>query len=97
MASRRPRFRASVSVPLLVEGLEATLRGRPFAAVALLFVAGVATSLTPCVYPMIPITAGILGGAAAGGQSRARTALVTGGCTCVASRWCTRCWACWPD
>jgi thiol:disulfide interchange protein DsbD len=67
-----------VPVPLLAEGLEATLRERPFAAVGLLFAAGVATSLTPCIYPMIPITAGILGGSAAGGQSRGRTALLTG-------------------
>ena len=42
------------------------MRERPFAAVAVLFAAGVATSLTPCIYPMIPITAGILGGSAAG-------------------------------
>jgi len=78
MASRKPRSHASVPVPLLAEGLESTLRERPFAAVALLFAAGVATSLTPCIYPMLPITAGILGGSAAGGQSRGRTALLTG-------------------
>ncbi len=42
-----------------------------------LFLAGVATSLTPCIYPMIPITAGVLGGAGAGRRSRRRTALVT--------------------
>jgi thiol:disulfide interchange protein DsbD len=38
-----------------------------------LFGAGLVTSLTPCVYPMIPITAGILGGAGAVGRSRGRT------------------------
>ena len=59
--------------PLLTEGLEVALRDRPLLAVPLLFAAGVATSLTPCIYPMIPITAGLLGGAAAGGQSRRRT------------------------
>ena len=32
----------------------------------LLFVAGVLTSLTPCIYPMIPITAAIVGGQSAG-------------------------------
>jgi cytochrome c-type biogenesis protein len=42
-----------------------------------LFAAGLATSLTPCIYPMIPITAGILGGAGASGMSRARTAALT--------------------
>ena len=43
-----------------------------------LFAAGVATSLTPCIYPMIPITAGVLGGAGAAGRSRRRTVIVTG-------------------
>ena len=58
--------------------LETTLRDQPLAAMPLLFGAGLATSLTPCVYPMIPITAGILGGAGAGGVSRRRTMLLTG-------------------
>ena len=44
----------------------------------MLFAAGLATSLTPCVYPMIPITASILGGAGAAGISRRRTAVLTG-------------------
>ena len=57
--------------------VETTLRDQPLAALPLLFAAGVATSLTPCVYPMIPITAGILGGAGAGGAGRKRTALLT--------------------
>jgi cytochrome c-type biogenesis protein len=34
----------------------------PLAAVGTLFVAGLATSLTPCIYPMIPITAGVIAG-----------------------------------
>ena len=58
-------------------GLEATLRDRPFLAVPVLFAAGLATSLTPCVYPMIPITAGILSGAGSGARSRRRTVLLT--------------------
>jgi cytochrome c-type biogenesis protein len=58
-------------------GLEALLRDRPLAALPLLFGAGLATSLTPCVYPMIPITAGILGGAGAVVRSRRRTVLLT--------------------
>jgi cytochrome c-type biogenesis protein len=41
-----------------------------------LFGAGLVTSLTPCVYPMIPITVGILGGAGAE-RSRARTVAYT--------------------
>jgi cytochrome c-type biogenesis protein len=55
---------------------ESTLRDHPLAAVPLLFGAGLATSLTPCVYPMIPITAGILGGTGAG-ASRRRSAVRT--------------------
>ena len=62
---------------LLINGLDTTLRSDPLLAVPLLFAAGVATSLTPCIYPMIPITAGILGGAGAAGRSRGRTALLT--------------------
>ena len=47
-------------------------------ALPVLFAAGLATSLTPCVYPMIPITAGILGGAGASGITRRQTAQLTG-------------------
>lgn len=66
-----------------IGGLEAALRERPLAAIPALFVAGLATSLTPCVYPMIPITAGILGAAGASGAagvvapSRRRTILLS--------------------
>lgn len=38
------------------------LSGSPFTALPVLFLAGVLTSLTPCIYPMIPITAAIVGG-----------------------------------
>lgn len=62
---------------LLTSGIEATLRDQPLAAIVVLFGAGLATSLTPCVYPMIPITAGILGGAGSSRRSRARTGLMT--------------------
>lgn len=54
-------------------GLTDALNHRPLAALALLFAAGVATSLTPCVYPMIPITAGIIGGTVRDGVPRLRT------------------------
>lgn len=40
------------------------LSGSPGTALPLLFLAGVLTSLTPCIYPMIPITAAIVGGEA---------------------------------
>jgi cytochrome c-type biogenesis protein len=42
--------------------IASTLSGRPLVALPLLFAAGVLTSLTPCIYPMIPITAAIVGG-----------------------------------
>jgi len=74
---RRRRSRGSVPVLPLPDGIDATLRDRPLVAVPLLFAAGVATSLTPCIYPMIPITAGILGGAGADGQTPGRTAMLT--------------------
>lgn len=55
----------------------ASLQQRPLAAIPVLFAAGLATSLTPCIYPMIPITAGILGGAGAAARSRRRTLQLT--------------------
>jgi cytochrome c-type biogenesis protein len=60
-----------------VSGLEILLQDRPLLAAASLFAAGLATSLTPCVYPMIPITAGILSGAGASGRGAGRRAVLT--------------------
>ncbi len=57
--------------------LAAALREQPLLAFPILFGAGLVTSLTPCVYPMIPITAGLLGGAGAATRSRRRTILIT--------------------
>ena len=48
------------------------LSGSPATAVPLLFLAGVLTSLTPCVYPMIPITAAIVGGSSVGNMPARR-------------------------
>src|SRR2546423_142599 len=54
------------------------LNGNPALALPALFVGGVLTSLTPCVYPMIPITAAIVGGQTAGQPtSRLRPVLLT--------------------
>src|SRR6266702_2223076 len=61
----------------MVDGLADTLTHRPLIALVTLFGAGLVTSLTPCIYPMIPITAGILSGTSAGQPSRARTARLT--------------------
>lgn len=48
---------------------------RPLLAFPLVFAGGVLTSLTPCIYPMIPITAAVVGGqggpGAGGGRGRA--------------------------
>ena len=52
----------------------------PLLAIPVLFLGGVLTSLNPCIYPMIPITAAIVGGAGtteAAGAPRSRTVLLT--------------------
>lgn len=41
------------------------LSGNPLRAIPFVFAGGVLTSLTPCIYPMIPITAAIVGGTSA--------------------------------
>ncbi len=46
--------------------LSARLSASPVTAIPILFLAGVLTSLTPCIYPMIPITASIVGGQSVG-------------------------------
>src|SRR5919112_236841 len=46
--------------------LTAQLSASPLTAIPILFGAGVLTSLTPCIYPMIPITAAIVGGTTVG-------------------------------
>jgi cytochrome c-type biogenesis protein len=60
-------------------GISGELSTNPFIALPVLFIAGVLTSLTPCIYPMIPITAAIVGGQSVGdaAQSRSRTVLLT--------------------
>src|SRR6266576_2525405 len=61
----------------MLAGLSDTLSHNPLLALVTLFGAGLVTSLTPCIYPMIPITVGIISGASAGSPSRARTARLT--------------------
>lgn len=59
-------------------GLTEQLSSSPATALPVLFLAGVLTSLNPCMYPMIPITSAIVGGSALGGKvSRWRTILLT--------------------
>ena len=60
----------------LTEPFAAALRDGSYAgALGLIFVAGLATSLTPCVYPMIAITVSVFGARQA--ESRARAALLS--------------------
>jgi len=59
------------------DSLGSALQHDPLVAIGLLFAAGIVTSLTPCVYPMIPITAGIIGGSAGPGAGRGRVAALT--------------------
>lgn len=58
-------------------GLAERLHQHPLLAIATLFGAGVVTSFTPCVYPMIPITVGVLGGSGTSRPSRGRMVALT--------------------
>jgi thiol:disulfide interchange protein DsbD len=51
-----------------LQGLEGYLSASPFLAYIAVFLSGVLTSFTPCVYPMIPITIAYIGGRS--GESR---------------------------
>jgi cytochrome c-type biogenesis protein len=62
---------------VVLSGLSDALQHRPLVAVPLLFGAGLVTSLNPCIYPMIPITAGTLAGVDAQGRTRRRTVGLT--------------------
>lgn len=65
--------------------LEANLESGSGMAILVVFAAGVLTSLTPCVYPVIPVTVTYIGGAAAGNRRRAVTMslVYVGGLTVV--------------
>jgi len=53
------------------------LSSSPLTAFPLLFLAGMLTSLTPCVYPMIPVTAAIVGGATTNDQAAPKKRVLT--------------------
>lgn len=57
----------------LQQVLDAQLQAGSFSAVFVVFAAGVLTSFTPCVYPMIPVTVTYIGAASAGSRRRAVT------------------------
>lgn len=52
------------------------LSANPVLVAGAVFLAGVATSLTPCLYPMVPITVSIVGAGAEGGTRRRRLGLM---------------------
>jgi cytochrome c-type biogenesis protein len=62
---------------LAQSGLADSLQQQPLLALITLFGAGVVTSLTPCIYPMIPITAGVLAATADRERSRWRSVALT--------------------
>lgn len=64
-------------IALIQAGLGETLQQRPLLALITLFGAGVVTSLTPCIYPMIPITASVIAGSAGERATRWRTLRLT--------------------
>jgi cytochrome c-type biogenesis protein len=53
------------------------LADRPLTALPLAFLGGVLTSLTPCIYPMIPITASLVGGQTVGADRRGKRRALT--------------------
>lgn len=55
----------------LGQTLQGQLEAGAVSAVFVVFLAGVLTSFTPCVYPMIPVTVTYIGGASAGNRRRA--------------------------
>ncbi len=61
----------------LVSGLSDALQHQPLIALATLFGAGLATSLSPCVWPMIPITVGVITGSARAAAPRRRVVGLT--------------------
>src|SRR6185295_4411687 len=66
-------IRSVATLLAVLSGLTEALQHRPLVAVPLLFAAGLVTSTNPCIWPMIPITAGTLAGVNDGTQSRRRT------------------------
>lgn len=57
---------------VMISGLGESLQQRPLLALVTLFGAGLATSLSPCIWPMIPITIGVIGGSARTATPRRR-------------------------
>ena len=60
-----------------MQGIAETLQSSPLLAVATLFGAGVLASALPCIWPMIPITASVIGGSRTEGMPRRRVVGLT--------------------
>jgi thiol:disulfide interchange protein DsbD len=54
-----------------IGNIDTYLQGAPLLALAAAFAAGLLTSFTPCVYPLIPVTVSVIGASSAGSRSRA--------------------------
>ncbi len=54
----------------LIGKFDIYLQSSPLIALGIAFLAGLATSFTPCVYPLIPITIGIIGSKSASSRTR---------------------------
>src|SRR5262245_55240361 len=74
---RQSDFTAPQNVHVDFSDIAQRLSSSPVTAFPLLFLAGMLTSLTPCVYPMIPITAAIVGGATTSDQTARRGRVLT--------------------
>jgi thiol:disulfide interchange protein DsbD len=61
----------------LSQTLQTQLESGSMGAIFVVFAAGVLTSFTPCVYPMIPVTVTFIGAAALGSRRRAVTLSAT--------------------
>jgi len=54
-----------------ISNIDLYLQGAPLLALAAAFAAGLLTSFTPCVYPLIPVTVSVIGANSAGNKKRA--------------------------
>lgn len=60
-----------------MNGIESYLGGSPLAAIGAAFAGGILASLSPCIYPMIPIVSAYVGSRTAGEKTRARSFLLS--------------------
>jgi thiol:disulfide interchange protein DsbD len=60
-----------------MNGMETYLGGSPLVAVGAAFAGGILVSLSPCVYPMIPIVSAYVGARTAGAKTRGRSFLLS--------------------